>query len=467
MMRFLAIFVLIAGVSGPAAAEFEGGFERGLAAYSQGDFDGARAAFEPLAETDSRAQFYLGRMYFRGQGVVTDEARGMALFERAAERGEASAMSALAEALKKRGETQKAFEWVTRAAEAGLPFAQAELGLRYETGNGAPQDRREAVIWYGKAAGGGSAIGAARLYRLGAEAAPDKHGSPDDVRQRIDRAHSGDSQARFELATLFTDVGAHAQAMVWYRLAANQGHHEAEYQVGLSLLTGRGVARNEVGAFVWFRRAVGGAHAAAMYRLGNAYRIGLGGIDVNEGLALEWYENAIKDGYSAATHELVDLYVARAARALKAGDPAAARKEIVEAIAWSERGVKLGDPEVSYAFAKNLYEGFGDLTFADVRSAMAFYEIAAQQGSLAAARELALLFSGASVSDGRDAIFPTVYFWNAILEADDPDDRHGFGQAAATKLAELAGRLTESEIAGVMRRVAAWRAEYRMAPGSR
>ncbi len=458
-MRVLAISILLLAFAGIARADFD----QGIAAYSQGDFDTARALFEPLSEIDSRALFYLGRMYFRGEGVAADEARGMALFERAADRGEAAAMSALADAFKERGETQKAFEWLTRAGEAGLPFAQAELGVRYETGDGAPQNHREAIIWYGKAARGGSAIGAARLYRLGADETPDKHGDLDEVRQRIDLAHGGDSQARFELGTLFTDVGAHAQAMDWYRLAADQGHHRAEYQVGLSFLNGRGVGRSESGALVWFRRAVGGGVPEAMFHLGNAYRFGLGGINVSEGLALEWYENAVEDGYSPATHDVVELYLAGARRAAEAGDRDSARAEIVAAIAWYERGVKLGDPEVSYAFAKNLHGGFGDLTVADVRSALVFYEVAAQQGSLAAAHDLARHFSGASVSEGRDADFPTVYFWNAILEADDPDDMQGYGRAAAVKRTELAAILTESEIAAVLQRVAVWRAQYRAA----
>ena len=92
MLRALTILVLLAGFAGPAAADFDDG----VAAYSQGDFDAARAAFEPLAGTDRRAQFYLGRMYLRGEGVTADEARGLALLERAAERGEAAAMAAAA-----------------------------------------------------------------------------------------------------------------------------------------------------------------------------------------------------------------------------------------------------------------------------------------------------------------------------------------------------------------------------------
>lgn len=144
MMRLLVFFVFLAGYAVPAAADFD----EGLAAYSQGDFATARAAFEPLAKLDPRALFYLGRIYFQGEGVTVDKVRGEALFEQAAALGEAAAMSALAAAANERGETAKAFEWTRKAAEAGLPFAQAQLGQTYETGDNVTQNRQEAIIWY-------------------------------------------------------------------------------------------------------------------------------------------------------------------------------------------------------------------------------------------------------------------------------------------------------------------------------
>jgi len=409
MMRVLAIAAVLIGLAGPAAADFDAG----VAAYSLGDFDAARAAFEPLAETDSRALFYLGRMYYRGEGVAADEARAIALYERAAAAGEPAAMAALAAAYEARGDADLAFDWMTMAAEAGLPFAQAELGLAYETGDRVTQSRRDAIIWYGRAARGGSAVGALRLYRLDTDGDRDKHGGLDEVQRRLDQAFAGDSEARFRLGLLFTDVGAHAQAFDWFRLAAAQGHHDAEYELGYSYLTGRGVKRSETGGVVWIRRAIGGGHAVAMFQLGNIYRFGLGGINVHEGLALEWYENAVEDGYSRATHAVVEMYIARAKDAAKIGNAKAAGEEIIAAVAWYERGVRLGDAEVAFAYARNLDEGFGGLTTEDDTSAYVFYAIAVQQGSAAAAA-------------ARD---------------------------------RLAGQLSDAEIARAAARIAAWLAE--------
>lgn len=413
MKRLLAIVAVLIGAAGPAAADFE----QGVAAYSQGDFATARAEFEPLADTDPRALFYLARMYQRGEGVAADRARAFVLYERAAEQGSAAAMSALAGIYEERGDKELSFIWIAKAAEAGLPFAQAELGLAYETGDGVEQNKRDAIIWYGRAARGGSAVGAVRLYRLGSDGDRDKHGGVDDVARRLDRAHAGDSDARFALGELFRDVGAYAPAMDWFRLAADQGHHGAAYEVGLSYLKGRGVARNEAGGVVWIRRAIVGAHAAAMFELGNAYRYGLGGVDVHEGLALEWYENAVQDGYSPATHAVVEMYLIDAGRAAKLGNTDVARRGIGEAIAWYERGVRLGDAAVAFAFAQHLDGGFGGLTTEDDASAYVFYAIAAEQGSADAAAARDRLARGLD-RDQLDAANARIAAWRAENELD-------------------------------------------------
>ena len=157
--------------------------------------------------------------------------------------------------------------------------------------------------------------------------------------------------------------------------------------MGISYLTGRGVGRNETGGVLWIRRAIVGAHAAAMFQLGNIYRFGLGGVIIHEGLALEWYENAVQDGYSPATHAVVDMYVTRAADAAKIGNADLANEAITDAIAWYGRGVRLDDDAVAFAFAQHLEGGFGGLTAEDDVGAYVFYDIAAQLGSASAPAE--------------------------------------------------------------------------------
>ncbi len=75
----------------------------------------------PLAEQGvAEAQFLLGVMYDKGQGVPQDYA--------------------------------KAAGWWRKAAEQGDPIAQYDLGVAYHNGEGVPQDYVQAHRWFNLAA---------------------------------------------------------------------------------------------------------------------------------------------------------------------------------------------------------------------------------------------------------------------------------------------------------------------------
>ena len=58
-------------------------------------------------------------------------------------------------ALSKARRYEEAADWLTRAAEAGYPQAEFSLGDSYEYGEGVPRSRRQAKLWYTRAAGHG------------------------------------------------------------------------------------------------------------------------------------------------------------------------------------------------------------------------------------------------------------------------------------------------------------------------
>ena len=43
--------------------------------------------------------------------------------------------------------------------------------------------------------------------------------------------------------------------MKWYQLAADQGHADAQYSLGVSYETGKGVAEDNAEAVKWYQRA--------------------------------------------------------------------------------------------------------------------------------------------------------------------------------------------------------------------
>ena len=76
--------------------------------------------YQPAIEQLPQAQFNLGLMYAKGQGVKKD--------------------------------LKEAVNWYKKAAERNLAKAQFYLGWMYENGLGVKKDLTEAIKWYRKAA---------------------------------------------------------------------------------------------------------------------------------------------------------------------------------------------------------------------------------------------------------------------------------------------------------------------------
>jgi TPR repeat protein len=108
---------------------------------------------------DAVAQYNLGQMYYKGQGVTRNYAEAAKWFRKAAEQG-------LAEAQYNLGVMYREGEGVTRdyaeaakltrkAAEQEIAVAQYSLGLMYAKGQGVTRDYETAYIWLARAAAQG------------------------------------------------------------------------------------------------------------------------------------------------------------------------------------------------------------------------------------------------------------------------------------------------------------------------
>jgi tetratricopeptide (TPR) repeat protein len=106
-----------------AAASAAGPLEKGQAAYYRGDYAVAIELMQPLAEQgDTHAQFLIGYMHEKGQGVSQDYA--------------------------------EAAKWYALAGEGGHPFAQNNLGVLYKHGRGVSKDYVQAYKLFDLAASG-------------------------------------------------------------------------------------------------------------------------------------------------------------------------------------------------------------------------------------------------------------------------------------------------------------------------
>lgn len=125
-----------------------------LIAYHQRGYRDALRLFQPLADKgDAEAQYYVGRMYEKGQGVSKDQEQVVRWYTRSAEGGYAPAQYRLAVGYAmgfaglKRND-QEAVKWLQRSAEGGYKRAQKTLARAYAEGRfGLPEDPAKAEYW--------------------------------------------------------------------------------------------------------------------------------------------------------------------------------------------------------------------------------------------------------------------------------------------------------------------------------
>jgi TPR repeat protein len=175
-LPFLAV-LLATLLAAPALArdgtEIARIFDAGVAAYDAGNYEQAFKVWWDLRFEDVAAMRNLGMMLRKGQGTAKDPRQAEEIYQRAAEAGLPTAQADLADMLLK-GEAgppnlDRALPLLQAAAAANHPVAQFELGQLYETG--APplvlQNLEVARQLYAAAATHGMKEAAARAAFLG------------------------------------------------------------------------------------------------------------------------------------------------------------------------------------------------------------------------------------------------------------------------------------------------------------
>ena len=87
----------------------------------------------------------------------------------------------------------------------------------------------------------------------------------------------------------------HAEAVRWLRLAADQGHADAQNNLGLMYADGRGVVEDDAEAVRWLRLAADQGVAGGLYNLGVMYADGEGVLQDNV-TAHMWFNIAGANG---------------------------------------------------------------------------------------------------------------------------------------------------------------------------
>jgi hypothetical protein len=97
-----------------------------------------------------------------------------------------------------------------------------------------------------------------------------------------------------------------SEAVKWYRLAADQGNADAQFNLGKMYSKGRGVPLDKSEGVKWYRLAADQGNAEAQYSLGAVYDGGEGEPQ-NFIIAHMWYNLAFTNGVGFAANSRDEL----------------------------------------------------------------------------------------------------------------------------------------------------------------
>lgn len=133
------------------------------------------------------------------------------------------------------GRYEDAARLLRPAAKAGDPAAMTELAVLHHYGHGVPEDDQEAYRLFGEAARLGQGKAMFWLGRMNLLGYGPPRNNPD----------------------------ADRDAAVWFFKAAQAGHPEGQYYLGLLFMAGTGVDKDADEAMKWIRRAADAGHEPA------------------------------------------------------------------------------------------------------------------------------------------------------------------------------------------------------------
>lgn len=122
--------------------------------------------------------------------------------------------------------------------------------------------------------------------------------SPSEIAQ----AKRGDPAMQFKLGMQYWARLDYQKAFAWIKAAADRGHPEAIYQLGMAYLYGRGTVQNYKYAYQRFEQAARMNNHEAQYLIGIMHRDGMG-VPVSRDMAYAWLNIAASNGNEIAALE--------------------------------------------------------------------------------------------------------------------------------------------------------------------
>jgi TPR repeat protein len=160
---------------------------------------------------------------------------------------------------------------------------------------------------------------------------------------------------------------------------ADRGDSEAQFELGLRMITGEGVKKSPAEGVAFIEKAAKQKHLRAQHIMGTLYEDGVG-VKKDLAKAAEWYRTSADLGFALSQHSLAILYE----------DGKGVKKDLEKAAEWFKKAADQGNPPSQTAYASKLEMGSG-LAKSTAKAAL-WYLKAAQQDFVPAMTRLANMY---------------------------------------------------------------------------
>lgn len=233
------------------------------------------------------AMWELGERLWDGNGTEVSLEKAWQWWKKAAEKGSSDDIHEYGVRIKELGlhadaelNQKEAFACFQKAAEAGSVSGMSALGECYRNGEGVQQNIKKAVEWYEKAAAKKDADALLALGEMSEEGLGMDMSLAKAVYFYTRAAEQGSEDARFFLGYMyFEGRGVDkdlTKALELLKQAARGDQVDAQFELAKCYEGGIGVEKNDIAAVKWLKKAVSQFHYEARYHLANHYYEGLG-----------------------------------------------------------------------------------------------------------------------------------------------------------------------------------------------
>ena len=207
------------------------------------------------------------------------------------------------------------------------------------------------------------------ISRCGRQSQVKKDTDTITIKCNVNRKQSAREQ--YKIGKKFYNRGNYAEAVKWYRKAANKGDNKARNDLGNCYYGEKGVEKDELEAVRWFWDAAVQGDAEAQNSLGDCYYYGSG---VKESItdAAEWYQGAADQGHAGAQNQLGNCYYEML--------------DYKEAAECYKKSAHQGCADAQNNLGDCYYSGIG--VDQDYEKAVKWYQKAAEHGHTAAQNKL-------------------------------------------------------------------------------